>query len=130
MWLLAVGVMLAELSPLALPQEVKPSPKLEECVADLNLWSSEITGYPNPSVDQIHDSLKSQTLKEIDGRSLSIGACAQAYPELQKAEAGRLSAAQSLLEMYGHERTKMLLDFLVRHNLVNKFHEEDAAGQR
>ncbi len=129
-WKLAVSAVTLSLAIAALPQDVKHAPTLQSCVGDINLWSSQIPGFPEPSYDQTRSGTKSLTMREIDGRTKSIAECVSAYPMLGTAQSGRESAALTLTSYYDGEKEMRYFDFLVRHGMLSKFNEEDEAGQR
>jgi len=111
-------------------QDVKHTPTLQSCAADINLWSSQVPGFPEPSLDQIRAGLKALTQGEIDGRVTSLGNCVSAYPSLGKGQGGNLPAATTLGNLYGLETQARYLNFIYRHGMLRKFTEEDEAGQR
>lgn len=123
-------VVLVALSGFAVPQEIKHAPTLQSCVGDINFWSSQIPGFPEPSFDQMRGGLKSLTMQEMDGRTSSLTDCVNAYPNLGKGQNGDMSAALTLSFYYGTEEQVRYFDFLHRHGMLNKFNEEDAAGER
>jgi hypothetical protein len=129
-WQLAIAVSVFAIAILALPQDVKHAPTLQSCIGDINLWSSQISGFPEPSYDQVRGGTKSLTMHEIDGRRESMGDCVSAYPVLGKGKSGDLSAVMSLSSYYGTEVEMRYVDFLNRHGLLTKLNEEDKAGQR
>lgn len=128
-WQLAIGVALFALATV-FSQEVKHAPTIQSCIGDINLWSSQIPGFPEPSYDQVRSGTKALAMREIDGRLRSLGDCVNAYPALGKGTSGNLSAVMSLSSYYSDEEQARYLDFLVRHGMLNKFNEEDDAGQR
>jgi hypothetical protein len=114
----------------AVPQEVKHAPTLQSCVADLNLWTSQIPGWPNPSAEQAREGTKPLTVQEMNGRGLSVSNCASAYPALYRGKSNELSPALSLTTLYDGEIQERLMNFLDRHNLLGKFTLEDESGKR
>jgi hypothetical protein len=114
----------------AVPQEVKHAPTLQSCAADLNLWTSQIPGWPTPTVEQNREGTKSLTVLEMAGRISSIAECIGAHPILDKAKPGELPAPSSLTLVYDEELKLRLFDFIDRHGLRDKFAQEDLAGKR
>jgi hypothetical protein len=127
-WRFAAGAVMV--ASLASSQGVKHAPTLQSCVADINLWSSQIPGFPESGLDQIRTGMKSLTMKEIDGRVSSLGECVNSYPMLGKPQAGDLPAIITLLSFYDSEKELRYINFLHRHELLGKLKEEDAAGLR
>jgi hypothetical protein len=113
-----------------IPQEIKHAPALQSCAADLNLWASQIPGWPIPTLDQLESGTKSLTVDEMEGRVSSMNECFQSYPLLQKSSPGDLPAALSLMGFYQQEVQLRYFSFLVRHHLLDKFKEEDNAALR
>lgn len=122
--------LVAVVSLIAAPQAVKHAPSLQSCVADINLWSSQIPGFPEASYDQWRGGFKSMTLREIDDRTSSLTDCVNAYPPLGKGQNGNLSVAVTISNYYGLETQARYLDFIYRHGLLRSFTEEDEAGKR
>jgi hypothetical protein len=129
-WQLAIVVVIFALAVAAVPQEIKHAPTLQSCVADLNLWTSQIPGFPESNLDQVRSGTRPVTMQEIDGRISSLGECMNAYPVVGRSVGGNMSAAMGLLSCYDVEKESRYVDFLHRHGLLDKFKEEDAAGQR
>jgi hypothetical protein len=117
-------------STFAVPQEVKHAPTLQSCAADLNLWTSQIPGWPTSRTEQDQEATKSLTVHEMKSRISSIAECVGAYPVLNKARPDELSAVLSLTLIYDQQIKARLFDFLERHGLSDKFTEEDEAGKR
>lgn len=67
---IALIVSVFVLTAVTIPQEVKHAHSLQSCEADLRLWASQLEGWPNPSMDQIHAGTKSLTFDELAGRML------------------------------------------------------------
>jgi hypothetical protein len=114
----------------AIPQETKHAPTFQSCDADLNLWSSQIPGFPTSNPQQTQEGTKSLTFHEMTDRASYLNDCAQAYPTLNKNRPGELSQLASLSLMYMSEIQARLFHFLRRHDLTLKFTEEDEAGKR
>jgi hypothetical protein len=114
----------------SISEDVKHAPTLQSCVGDVNLWSSQISNFPEPNVDQLRNGLKPLTIHEIEGRTKSLGDCVNAYPVLGKERNGDLSAAMTLSSFYDSEMQMRYFDFIYRHGMLSKFTEEDDAGQR
>jgi hypothetical protein len=128
-WQVAIGAVVA-IIVVAAAQDVKHAPSLTSCVGDINLWSSQLPGFPNPSSDQMRSGLKSMPLRELDGRTSSLTDCVNAYPALGKGQNGDMSAAVTLSFYYGLETQTRYMDFIFRHGMLKKFNEEDEAGER
>jgi hypothetical protein len=111
-------------------QDVKHAPTFEACTADLNLWTSQIPGWPNPNLDQVREGTKNLAMSEMDRRLDSLGECSGAYPAFLKSKSNEIPAMLALIQVYHAERAERMLDFLSRHNLLLKFIEEDEAGKR
>lgn len=111
-------------------QEVKHAPTFQSCDADLNLWSSQIRGFPTSTREQDQESTRSLTVTEMTNRMSYLNDCALAYPVFSKSRSGDLSALASLALVYEQEMQGRLLHFISRHDLTGKFYEEDEAGKR
>jgi hypothetical protein len=127
---LTLAPVLIALSVLAVPQDVKHAPTLQSCVGDINLWSSQIQNFTEPTYDQVREGLKAITMHEIEGRTKSLATFVSAYPMLGKGQDGNLSAAMTLSSYYDTEMQVRYFDFLYRHEMLNKFTEEDEAAQQ
>src|SRR5580658_5196368 len=73
------GLILAVMTASLVAQEVKHAPTFQACDADLNLWSSQIRGFPTSTREQDQESTKSLTVVEMTNRSSYLGDCSQAY---------------------------------------------------
>jgi hypothetical protein len=124
------GLILAVMTASLVGQEVKHAPTFQACDADLNLWSSQIRGFPTSTREQDQDSTKSLTVVEMTNRMSYLGDCSQAYPVFSKSRPGELSVLASLCLVYQQEMQGRLLHFLSRHDLTAKFYEEDEGGKR
>jgi len=113
-----------------LAQEIKHAPALELCVADINLWISEISQWPKPQPEQLSKDLAALTFTDLRDRALFLDDCAHAYPELKASKSGELSAGIALISQYTGEIQHRMLMFLERHDLLQRFVNEDAAGKR
>jgi len=60
----------------------------------------------------------------------SISDCVAAYPAMGRGQKGSLSAATTLIMFYDDELEMRYSNFLVRHNMLDTFKEEDQAGVR
>jgi hypothetical protein len=118
------------LTMLAASQEMKHAPTLQSCEADLNLWSSQIPGYPTSTSEQDQEGTKSLTVHEMTDRLSYLNDCSLAYPAFNKTRPGEMSALFSLSWVYVQEMHRRYLHFLDRHSLSAKFYEEDEAGKR
>lgn len=117
-------------SMFAIPQEVTHAPTLDSCTADLNLWTSQLPGWPTSTGEQDQEGTRSLTAHEITKRAAYLNDCGQAYPGLNKNRPGELSALASLGLIYESEIQRRLFRFLDRHGLYEKFTQENAAGKR
>lgn len=111
-------------------QGVKHAPTFQACEADINLWTSQISGWPSPTDEQEQEATKSLTVREMNGRMGFVNECAGAHPIFEKARTGELPAAFSLVLIYDRVIRARLYAFLERHGLSNKFQGEDEAGKR
>jgi hypothetical protein len=111
-------------------QDVQHAPTLQSCVADLNLWTSQIPGWPHSSMEQGREGTKSLTVREMVGRMSAMNDCVQSYPVFNKSNRDELSPAGSLLQIYALQIQDRLFNFLERHGMFDKFNEEDEAGKR
>ena len=130
MKLLAASVLILAVSVPAVPQEVKHAPALQACTADLNLWTAQIPDWPKANAKQEREGTKALTMLEMGDRMSYIGDCISAHPILNRANAGDIPLALSLIMTYDREVTQRYFDFLSRHDLLTKFSEEDRAGLR
>ena len=113
----------------AISQEVKHAPTLEQCTADMNLWAGEIPGWP--AVSAVQNGTRALTVKDMGERMRYIHDCGSAYPSLHKGtDPDKLPLPQSLISAYEGEIRNRLLDFVERHGLLDKFRQEDQAGKR
>jgi hypothetical protein len=125
-WQLPIAAVLVVAAATATPQDVKHAPTIESCVADINLWSSEIPTGWDPGA-----ALKSLTANEIQGRRRELTECEASYPMLGRATtSGSSSNAERLQFNYEIEMETRFIDFLKRHDMLDKFKQEDQAGQR
>jgi len=98
-------------------------------MADLNLWTSQIPGWPNPNSEQAREGTKALPVQEMRGRVISLGHCSNAYPALNRSKPNELSPWFSLTTVYQGEIEERLMNFLDRHNLLVKFTLEDESGK-
>jgi hypothetical protein len=109
--------------------QTKHAPTFEQCVADLNLWTSEIPGWPTGEIEQIRKGTKTLSIRQINERVDSLWDCAFAQPKLMKGDPSKeVPLPLSIIELYQVEIRLRHDDFLVRHGLLKKFYAEDAAG--
>ena len=111
-------------------QEIKHAPTFQSCQADLNLWTSQIPGFPTSTSEQDQEGTESLTVHEMTNRMSYLNDCALAYPVFNKNRPGELSALFSLGLVYDSEIKGRLFHFLNRHGLSDKFTQEDEAGKR
>src|ERR1039458_7984945 len=76
--------------------QVEHAPTFQSCNADLNLWTSQIPGFPTSNSEQDHEGTKSLTVHEMIDRATYLNDCAQAYPSFNKNRPGELSQLASL----------------------------------
>jgi hypothetical protein len=114
----------------AVSQDVKHAPTFQSCDADLNLWTSQIPGFPASTAEHDQEGTKSLTVQEMTNRMSYLDDCARAYPIFNKNRPGEFSALFSLGLIYESEIKRRLSHFLDRHGLSDKFAEEDEAGKR
>jgi hypothetical protein len=129
MKLLTVSLLIFAFSA-ATAQEIKHAPTLESCTADINLWTSQFPAWPNPPYEKIRAATKDLTSKELNDRTNYMFECGSAYPQLSLARSGQVGPAFSPMFIYDAEVSSRYLDFIARHALLNKFNEEDKAGER
>ncbi len=115
--LLVAGIILWITFRIASPQEVKHAPALEACVADANLWVSEVENGLNQG--RIPPQL---TWKQLVARQSYLMDCQQAYPKHQW--------SNDLNYVYEMEQAEREMKFIVRHKLFDQFIKEDEAGER
>ncbi len=109
--------------------QTKHAPTFDQCVADLNLWTSEIQGWPSPEIEQVRKATKNLSVPQINERVDSLWDCALAHPRLMKGDPStEVPVPLAIIELYHVEIRQRYSDFLVRHGLSTKFYEEDAAG--
>ncbi len=91
------------------------APTLEQCKADVNLWNNEFqhNGYVNVSIHELNE------------RSKELSACLVSYPK----------DPSHGLWVDVHVQFHSVMEyrysaFIARHNLFNKFMEEDKQGKR
>jgi hypothetical protein len=111
-------------------QEIKHAPTFQSCYAHLNLWTSQISGFPTFTAEQDQEGTKSLMVDEMTDRVSYLNDCSQAYPVFNKNRPGEMSASFSLSWVYVQEMHRRLHHFLDRHDLTAKFYEEDEAGKR
>jgi hypothetical protein len=114
----------------AVSQGIKHAPTLESCSADLNLWTSQIPGFPTSTAEQDQAGTKALTVAETTSRLSHLDECSRAYTALNKNRIGELSELFSLELIYVQEIQIRRLHFLSRHGLTAKFYEEDETGKR
>ncbi|HXY09344.1 MAG TPA: hypothetical protein VEI52_15990 [Terriglobales bacterium] len=129
-WKLTVSVGIVAVAATVALAEPKHAPTLESCIADVNLWSSQIPGFPDATLDQVRSGTKGLTMHEISVRVSSISDCVAAYPMIGQGQKGSLSAATTLIMFYDYELKIRYSNFLVRHNMLDTFNDEDQAGVR
>ena len=115
---------------LSTSQDVGHATSLQSCSADLNLWTSQVPGWPTSTAEQDQEGTKSLTVREIRNRLSYLDDCGRAYPVLNKNRPGEFSALSSLGLIYASEIRRRLFHFLDRHGLSDKFTQEDEAGKR
>ena len=130
MKLLTAVTLIFAFCAIAVPQEIKHAPALQTCTADLNLWTAQVPGWPNPNPEQVREGTKTLTVKEMQQRAFYLSNCSSAYPTLNRAKPSELSPVFSLTMVYDNEIQERLFSFLDRHNLIVKFTLEDEAGKR
>lgn len=100
------------LGSLAMAQDIKHAPTVEQCRADQKLWSSGME-QPNSPI----------SFDELSRRQIEINRCmavdSERYTQYYNTE-GEIVARQLL----------RVENFLTRHKLWDQFHTEDAAGKR
>lgn len=105
------------------------APTLQQCVADLNLWRSEANVQSAAGdLEILRRHLHDVTAMQLLDRTIEMERCGLAYRYGLGGE--NLKNLQSLDNVYDIELLNRLHHFLVRHDLVGKFHAEDKAGMR
>ena len=101
----------------ATPQEVKHAPTVQQCQADQRLWTGKMETQPIPSgVEDVNYS----TLVGWENEMAGCEAVDRPNEFMYQSALSEISTFQKV----------RLLGFLSRHNLLNKFYEEDEAGKR
>jgi len=129
-WTLAVSVGLVAVAATVALAEPKHAPTLQSCIADVNLWSSQIPGFPDATLDQVRSGTKGLTMHEISVRVSSISDCVVGYPMIEQGQNRSPSAATTLIMYYDDELEIRYSNFLMRHNMLDTFNDEDQAGVR
>jgi hypothetical protein len=93
-------------------QTVEHAPTVEQCRADQALWYSQLS-HP-----------KNILFKTLEGYRTEMGACSVVDSN------DYFVKYFEVLALIDAELRDRLEHFMTRHNLVNQFAEEDAAGQR
>jgi hypothetical protein len=99
----------------AVGQDVQHAPTVAQCQADQRLWLSEI--------EEHGDSPRLPKFLEVDERRLEMLACKAVDPENRWRYYNTAAEIESLQE-------HRLNDFIARHDMWQKFLDEDAAGKR
>jgi len=58
-------------------QEIKHAPTFQSCQADLNLWTSQIPGFPTSTSEQDQEGTESLTVHEMTNRMSYLNDCAR-----------------------------------------------------
>jgi hypothetical protein len=90
-------------------------PNVEQCRADLNVWKSTNA----PETDTLG-------VRELQRRFGEMTSCSEAEASDWERRARYLIVS----EIYGDAISARYLKFLIRHQLLQQFLDEDAAGQR
>lgn len=103
----------------AVGQDVEHAPTVAQCQADQRLWDSKLSA---PAEDWAHSA------NDISSKTLNIwlkemNACVVVDPNTRHEYVG----TENYIQLVRGDRQG---DFLRRHNLTDKFYEEDAAGER
>jgi len=101
----------------ALAQNHAPSP--QQCVADVNLWSSQWSAQATFKTDD-----PGPPFGELERRANEMADCSGS-----KAPKGSMSYDE-MLALYWNEENQRQKAFIFRHGLTKQFLEEDAAGKR
>jgi len=94
------------------------APALEQCDADLRLWSAQAS-----DVDKL-------PYKEVEAREREMFKCAQSVDSGTQQGFIKAKSYDSASSLYRGEMGGRLSSFLARHNLVDQFLAEDAQGKR
>jgi hypothetical protein len=118
-WKLALSVGMLATAAIAGPQEVRHAPSFQQCIGDINLWSSQLPGFPETSLDQLRSGTKPLTAVELEGREQSMAECVSAYPVLGRGQPDHLPAAITLTSYYDDEIQQRYVRFLDSLTLVH-----------
>jgi hypothetical protein len=109
--------------------QVQHAPTLAQCRADEHLWTVELTEYYRAETDTLtngtinHSSLAGISFKELNERAVEMGSCIAVDPaNTERYSNVGMGLTAITGDRFGH--------FLLRHNLMNQFLDEDAAGKR
>jgi hypothetical protein len=110
-----IQVILAMLLGAASLQAQDTAPPLGECHKDGDLWLHE-------GVAAVHEL----AIADLASRNQFMEQCIKAYPRIFS----RMREWQMFERIYREEIGLRALSFIARHNLKDKFMQEDAAGTR
>jgi hypothetical protein len=111
---LAITILILATAP-AFAQQIEHAPTVDQCQADQRLWLHRM--------EDTNDKLNDVTAYTLLGWSKEMQACDAVD------HANSFLYLNTKAEIWA-EKYKRLADFVDRHNLWEKFIEEDAAGQR
>jgi hypothetical protein len=111
---IVIAILILATAP-AFAQQIEHAPTVDQCQADQRLWLSRL--------ENTNDKLNDVTTQTLLGWSKEMEAC----NVVDRANAFRYLNTKA--EIWAEKYTR-LADFVERHNLWDKFIEEDAAGQR
>ena len=114
---------------LSVKGQVQHAQTTEQCRADEHLWTSQLIEYYKAETETMKNrspnrsDLVNVSFKELAGRSVEMGTCAAVDPSYTERYSDAGTGLQAVIaDRFAH--------FLERHNLMNQFLDEDAAGKR
>jgi hypothetical protein len=122
---LALGVFVG--SPLADTKDHAPT--VVQCIADLNLWRSQINEYMDAETAHIKagtpnkSDVMTLTMRQLNDRAFEMGECAVVDPSKE-------DEYDKQLNQYSEAREDRYVSFVRRHHLEKQLYQEDEAGMR
>src|SRR5580704_16494846 len=115
-WILAISMTLMSA---VRAQHVEHAPTVEQCRADQALWDDKIA---HPAKDWAN------SVPEISSRSLNVMLNEMvACVSVDAVYRSKYNATSKVISLVVGDRA---MDFLIRHNLKEKFYQEDDSGRR
>jgi hypothetical protein len=121
----ACGSVVASLASAHSPQAVEHAPTVEQCQADAILWSTQAQDFYEADKDHNaqNSTVANLTAKELFARGMEMRDCLTTDSTRSK---NYTATATTYIELFS-ERVN---SFMRRHNLMDQFFAEDAAGER